>query len=122
MSRMPTIAAMARPDRLMETPPTAKGQTAHRVEAQCADQDDSGNDQVAAVGKVHTVLDHIADTDCGDHAVQHKADAADDAGGDGVDNGLKLGAEAQDHSHHSGNADDQRIVDLAQASTPVFSP
>ena len=92
----------------------SEGQTAHRVEAQRADQDDSGNDQVAAVGKVHTVLDHIADTDRGDHSVQHKADAANDAGGDGVDDGLKLGAEAQDHSHHSGNADDERIVDAAQ--------
>ena len=45
---------------------------------------------------------------------RHKADAANDAGGDGVDDGLKLGAEAQDHSHHSGNADDERIVDAAQ--------
>ena len=92
----------------------SEGQTAHRVEAQCADQDDSGNDQVAAVGKVHTVLDHIADTDRGDHSVQHKADAANDAGGDGVDDSLKLGAEAQDDGQHSGNTDDQRVVDLAQ--------
>ena len=92
----------------------SEGQTAHRVEAKRADQDDSGNDQVAAVGKVYTVLDHIADTDRGDHSVQHKADAANDAGGDGVDDSLKLGAEAQDHSHHSGNADDERIVDAAQ--------
>ena len=74
----------------MATPPQRRSDR-HRVEAQRADQDDSGNDQVAAVGKVHTVLDHIADTDCGDHAVQHKADAADDAGGDGVDDSLKLG-------------------------------
>ena len=92
----------------------SEGQTAHRVEAKRADQDDSGNDQVAAVGKVYTVLDHIADTDRGDHSVQHKADAADDAGGDSVDDSLKLGAEAQDDGQHSGNADDQRVVDLAQ--------
>ena len=60
----------------------SEGQTAHRVEAQCAHQNDGGNDQVAAVGEVHPVLDHVADTDGRDHAVQHEADAADDAGGD----------------------------------------
>ena len=91
-----------------------KADAAHRVEAQGAHQNDSGHDQVAAVGKVHPVLHHIADTDGRDHAVEHKADAADDAGGDGVDDGLKLGAEAQDDSQHSGNADDQRVVDLRQ--------
>ena len=91
-----------------------EGQAAHRVEAQRRHQNDSSNDQVAAVGEVHPVLDHVADTDGRDHAVQHKADAADDAGGDGVDDGLKLGAEAQDDGQHSGNADDQRVVDLAQ--------
>ena len=51
---------------------------------QCAHQNDSSHDQVAAVGKVHAVLHHVAHTDGGDHAIQHKADAADDAGGDGV--------------------------------------
>ena len=91
-----------------------KADAAHRVEAQGAHQNDSGHDQVAAVGKVHPVLHHIADTDGGDHAVEHKADAADNAGGDGVDDGLKLGAEAQDDGHDGGNADDQRVVDLAQ--------
>ena len=92
-----------------------KADAAHRVEAQGAHQNDSGHDQVAAVGKVHAVLHHIAHTDGGDHAVQHKADAADDAGGDGVDDSLKLGAEAQDDGQHGSNADDQRIVDLAQS-------
>ena len=91
-----------------------KADAAHRVEAQGAHQNDSGHDQVAAVGKVHMVFHHVAHTDGGDHAVQHKADAADNAGGDGVDDGLKLGAEAQDDGQHSGNADDQRVVDLAQ--------
>ena len=102
------MAAMARPDRLMVTPATAKLTTAHRVEAQGAHQDHSSHDEVAAVGKVHPVLHHIADTDGRDHAVEHEADAADDAGGDGVDDGLKLGAEAQDDGQHSGNADHQR--------------
>ena len=91
-----------------------KANAAHRVKAQCAHQNDGGNDQVAAVGEVHAVLHHVAHTDSGDHSVQHKADTADDAGGDSVDDGLKLGAEAQDDSQHSGNADDQRVVDLAQ--------
>ena len=91
-----------------------KANAAHRVEAQCAHQNDGGNDQVAAVGEVHAVLHHVAHTDGRDHAVQHKADTADDAGGDGVDDSLKLGAEAQDDGQHSGNTDDQRVVDLAQ--------
>ena len=91
-----------------------EGQTAHRVEAQGADQDDSGDDQVAGVGEVHLVFHHVAHADGGDHAVQHEADAADDAGGDGVDDGIKLGAEAQHDGKHGGNADDQGIVDLGQ--------
>ena len=40
---------------------------------------------------------------------------SEDAGGDGVDDSLKLGAEAQDDGQHGSNADDQRIVDLAQS-------
>ena len=91
-----------------------KGQAAHRVEAQRGHQNDSSNDQVAAVGEVHPVLDHVADTDGRDHAIQHEADAADDAGGDGVDDCLKLGAEAQDDGQHRSDADDQRVVDAAQ--------
>ena len=91
-----------------------EGQAAHRVESQRGHQNDGCHDQVAAVGEVHTVLDHIADTDGGDHAVKHEADTADDAGGDGVDDGLKLGAEAQDDGQHCGDADDQRVVDAAQ--------
>ena len=75
------MAAMARPDRLMLTPAIAKRDAAHRVEAQGADQNDRGNDQVAGVGEVDLVLDNVAHADGGDHAVQHKADAADDAGG-----------------------------------------
>ncbi len=91
-----------------------EGQAAHRVEAQRRNEDDSRDDQVAAVGKVHLILDHVAHTNGGDHAIEHKADTADDAGGDGVDDGLKLGAEAQDDGQHSGNADDEGVVDLAQ--------
>lgn len=91
-----------------------EGQAAHRVEAQRRHQNDSSNDQVAAVGEVHPVLDHVADTDGRDHAVQHEADAADDAGGDGVDDRLKLGAEAQDDGQYRSDADDQRVVDTAQ--------
>ena len=55
-----------------------KRDAAHRVEAQGADQNDRGNDQVAGVGEVDLVLDNVAHADGGDHAVQHKADAADD--------------------------------------------
>ena len=92
------MAAMARPDRLMVTLPTAKADAAHGVEAQGADQNDGGDDQVAGVGEVDLILNDIAHADGGDHAVQHKADAADDAGGDRVDDGLKLRAEAQNHA------------------------
>ena len=92
----------------------SKAETAHRVEAHGAHQDHSSHDEVAAVGKVHPVLHHIADTDGRDHAVEHEADTADDAGRDGVDDSLKLGAEAQDDGQHSGNADHQGIVDLAE--------
>ena len=76
---------MARPDRVTLTPPTHEGDAAHGVEAQSAHQDDSSNDQVAAVGEVDLVLHYVADADGGDHAVQHEADTADDAGRDGVD-------------------------------------
>ena len=83
------MAAMARPDRLMLTPAQiGKRDAAHRVEAQGADQDDGGNDQVAGVGEIDLVLNNVAHADGGDHAVQHKADAADDGGGDRVDDGL----------------------------------
>ncbi len=75
------MAAMARPDRLMVTARSRKGDAAHRVEAQRADQNDGGDDQVAGVGEVDLVLDNVAHADGGDHAVQHKADAADDAEG-----------------------------------------
>ena len=102
MSRMPAIAATARPDRLMDD--TGNGEAVRpptELKPRAAHQNDSGDDEVAAVGEVHAVLDHVADTDGGDHAVEHEADAADDAGGDGVDDGLKLGAEAQDDGQHS---------------------
>src|SRR5699024_8061444 len=91
-----------------------EGQAAQRVEAQGADQDDRRNDEVAGVGQIHLVLHHVADADGGDHAVQNKADAADDASGDGVDDGLKLGAEAEQDGEAGGQADDQGIVDLGQ--------
>ena len=43
------MAAMARPDRVMLTPADGEGDAAHRVEAQGADQDDGGDDQVAGL-------------------------------------------------------------------------
>ena len=43
--------------------------------------------------KVDLIFHYVANTDGGDHAVQHKADTTDDAGRNGVDDGFKLGAE-----------------------------
>src|SRR5699024_273592 len=48
-------------------------------------------------------------------AIQHKADAADDDGGDGVDDGIELGAEAQDHGEYGRNADYPGIVNFGQS-------
>ena len=42
-----------------------KRDAAHRVEAQGADQNDRGNDQVAGVGEVDPVLDNVAHADGG---------------------------------------------------------
>ena len=92
----------------------AEGDAAHGVKAQSAHQDNGSNDQVTAVGKVDLIFHYVANTDGGDHAVQHKADTTDDAGRNGVDDGFKLGAEAQDAGKYSGNADDQGIIDLGQ--------
>ena len=108
------MAAMARPDRLMLTPAMAKVMPPTELKPRAQTRMTAAMIRLRLLEKSTLVLDHVAHADSGDHAVEHEADAADDAGGDGVDDGLKLGAEAQDHGKHSGDADDQGIVNLGQ--------
>ena len=106
---------MARPVRVMSAPPTVKVMPPVELKPRPHDEDHRGDDQVAGLGQVHLVLHHVAHAHGGDHAVQHEADAAHDGGGDGVDQGVKLGGEGEDDGVHGGQADDPGIVDLAQS-------
>ena len=83
-------------------------------EAQAADQDGGGDDQVAGVGEVHLVLHQVAHADGGDHAVEDKAHAADDGGGDGADEGGEQRREGQHQGVNSGQTDDLGIIDPAE--------
>lgn len=73
-----------------------KGQAANAVEAQSADQNDRRNQQVSGIGKVDLIFYYVAHAYRGNHAVQHKGNAADDCSGNGVDNFRKRGAERKD--------------------------
>ena len=92
-----------------------EGHAAHSVEAQTADEHHGGDDQVAGLGEIHFVFHHIPHTHGGDHTVEDEADAAHDGGGDGVDQCVKLGGEAEDDGVDGGQTDDPGIVYLAQS-------
>ena len=64
--------------------------------AEGADEDDSGDDQVAALGEVDVRLDHVPETGRGDHTVEDEGDTTDGRGRDGVDDGREFRAEGQD--------------------------
>ena len=68
----------------------------YKRQAQTADEDDSRDDEVAGLGEIDLVLDHVAHTDCGDHAVEDEAHAADDRRGDRADQCIKLRGERED--------------------------
>ncbi len=101
-----------------------KAGQAHRAEAQGAGgtvldaegehEDQRGDDDVAGVGEVDLVLNHVAHTDGGDHTVEHEADAADGRGGHGGNERGELRAEAQHDRKDGGDADDARVIDLGE--------
>ena len=76
--------------------------------------DHGGDQHIAALGEVHPVLDHIANTHGGDHAVQHQADAAHRGGRHGHDQRGKLGAEGQHHGKNRSQTDDLGVIDPGQ--------
>ena len=84
------------------------------VDADGEHQDQGGNDNVAGVGEVDLVLDHISHADGRDHTVEDEADTADGGAGHGGDEGGKLRAEGEDDRKHGGQANDAGIIDLAQ--------
>ena len=99
-----------------------EGDAAGGAEAQTADEDHCGDNQVTGLGQVHLVFHHVADADGGDHTVEDEADAAHDSGGDGVDQCIKLGGEAQDNGVDGSQTDDPGIVNLAEGQhTGVFA-
>ena len=55
--------------------------------AQGQHQDQGGDDHIAGVGKVHSVLHHVAHAHGRDHAVEHQGHTADGGGGHGGDEG-----------------------------------
>ena len=83
-------------------------------EAQAADQDDRSDDEVAAVGEFHVVLHHVPHADGGDHAVEDEAHAADDGGGDGVDQVGKGGGEGQNDGVNGRQPDHTGVVDAGE--------
>jgi len=84
------------------------------VHAHGQTHDHGGNQNVAALGEVHLVFNHVPDAHGGDHAVQHQADAAHGSGRHGNDQCGKLGAEGQDNGEHGGQTDNLGVVHLAQ--------
>ena len=77
---------------------------------------DHGSDQnVTALGEVNLVFDHIADTDSGDHAVEHQGNTAHGSSGHSDDQSGELGAEGQDDGEVSGQTDDFGVEDLGQS-------
>ena len=91
-----------------------EGDAAGGGEAQTAHEDDGGDDEVAGLGEIHLVLHHVAHAHGGDHTVQDEADAAHDGGGDGVDQRVKLGGEAEDDGVQRRQTDNTGIVHAAQ--------
>lgn len=82
--------------------------------AERADQDDSRDDEVAALGKVDLVFDEVADTDSGDHTVKDEGNAADDGRRDKLNDSGKFRREGKNDGKDSRNADNSRVVDIAE--------
>lgn len=113
---------MARPVRVMLGTAHSEGDAAGGAEAQSADEDDGGDDEVTGLGEIHPVLHHVPHAHGGDHAVQDEADAAYDGGGDGVDQCIELGGEGEDDGVDGCQPHDTGVVDLGQGQHAVFSP
>ena len=92
-----------------------EGDAAGGAEAQTADEDHRGDDEVAGLGQVNAVLHHVADAHRGDHTVEDEADAAHDGSGDGVHQRVELGGEAEDDGVQRGQTNDPGVVDAAQS-------
>ena len=84
------------------------------AEAKAADKDNARDDQVPGLGQVYPVFYNVPYADGGDHSIEHKADAADDGGRHGSDDGGNLRDEADDDGKHGRNADDHRIIYLGK--------
>ena len=84
------------------------------ADADGQDQNQSRDQNIAGLGEVDLVLDDVAHADCGDHAVEHEADAADGAAGHGGDDGRELRAEGEEHGQNCRDADDARVIDAAE--------
>ena len=72
------------------------------------------DDDVAALGQIHAVLNEVAHADGGDHAVENQGDAADGAGRHGGNERRELRAEGRDDRVDGGQTDDQRIIHAGQ--------
>lgn len=84
------------------------------ADADGQNQDEGRDQNIAGLGEVDLVLDDVAHADCGDHAVEHEADAADGAAGHGGDDGRELRAEGEEHGQNCRDADDARVIDAAE--------
>ena len=96
--------------------PTWKGDRARGGEGDAQRQrDDQRNDDVAALGQIHAVLDEVAHADGGDHAVENQGNAADGAGRHSGNERRELRAEGRDDRVDGGQTDDQRIIHAVSA-------
>ena len=73
------------------------------------------HDDVAGLLEISVVLDHVADTDRGDHAVEDQGDAADGRYRHHMDDSRELRAEGQDDRIKGSQTDHEGIVDLGQS-------
>ena len=44
-------------------------------------QNESGDDNIAGIGEVNLIFNNVADTDCGNHTIEHQRHAANGCGG-----------------------------------------
>ena len=84
------------------------------LDANGDDEDEGGNEDVAAGGEVDTVLDEVADSDSGDHAIEDEADATNGGCGHEADEACELRTEAEDDGEDGGEADDGGVEDAGE--------
>ncbi len=84
------------------------------VDADGQHQDEGGDDDIAALGEVRLGLHDVADTDGGNHAVQHQGDASDDGARHNLDDGRELRAEGHQDGEAGSQTDDARVINAGQ--------